>query len=892
MATVKTPAAPTKPSAKAAPTKAVAVVANAAPAKPVPAPVKNPVKTPSRATPMLVGTVPAVKTDSKTGKVVSPFDARFAALQAEIDSIEKTVGVETTSLIQSGYVQNAIHTGVLMYDFVVGGGAAPGRLSILPGLEGSGKSTIIDNLAAVCALQQIPIFWFDAEGALDANYVGRIFDRYGLKLQDLMGIRDHKTGKWVLPPMLRYSQESIGDKVFKTIAHICKALPMVKQRGDGVWFRMQCVKGRPNTWVEDERQGKPQFLFIVDSWPALLPEARADNPDSSPMAANARMIASGMPLIKAPIASRNCALLGVNQIRMKPGVTMGCLHATVKIPFVDGRVHTMKEIVDGQIQGEVWSLNEATGALEPKKITGWHDNGLVESPEDWVNIKATAIDTSNGFTSVTVTPDHEIKIGTGKKWKKAKAVKVGDKLLTKRVEIINSTLREFMLGKFVGDLSLYADKRAGNAQFKLSNVDQPEYLAWTLEKLSKHFEFKQYAGLSRSTGKKLPIHASPALAELKTWFEKTKGRRSFTEIGPDFTALSLAVWYMDDGCLYNKAGDSFGVQIAFKRFRHLPDEVAAVSQMLNRFGIEHSIAAGTTNANTHAQLTKAGADTLFGLIAVYVPSCMEYKIPMRYRGQYQDFDLTSMPVIVPVEVEVLEVRTGSARLFREKRKFDITVEDNHNYMAGSFKNGVIVHNSPEYEPCGSALGFFADVRTKIMKVAPSTIGAGKGQFTEEPNINGAGVDKYVYAKLKNTKNKAFTPYREGSIRIRFEQDGQPGDGICRTWDVTQFLIATGQAVPRMGQRLEMHLRPVRANGRAHGIFEEGQVVGRGQFKQIVEAREYKQALYQHCLQQIRSGYAFDIERESIKHLIATKDVTKGSIDLNLDGDSDEGGIEA
>lgn len=538
MAAVKTPAAPAKPAAKAAPapTKAVATAtkpaapAKPAPAKPVPAPVKNPVKTPARATPVLVGTVPAVKTDSKTGKVKSPFDDRYLAMQNEIDSIEKSVGIETTSLIQSGYVQNAIHTGVLMYDFVTGGGAAPGRLSILPGLEGSGKSTIVDNLAAVCALQQIPIFWFDAEGALDANYVGRIFARYGLKLPDLMGVRDPKTGKWLLPPMLRYSQESIGDKVFKTIAHICSYLPMVKQRADGVWFRMNCVKGRPNSWVEDERQGKPQFLFIVDSWPALLPESRAENVDSSPMAANARMIAANMPLIKAPIAAKNCALFSVNQIRMRPGVTMG---------------------------------------------------------------------------------------------------------------------------------------------------------------------------------------------------------------------------------------------------------------------------------------------------------------------------------------------------------------------------------NPQYEPCGTALGFFSDVRTQIMKVAPSTIKAGTGQFTEEPNINGAGVDKYVYAKLKNTKNKAFTPYREGSIRIRFEQDGGPGDGICRVWDTTQFLLATGQAIPRVGQKLEMHLRPVRENGRAHNLFEEGQVVSRGQFKQIIEAPQYKDSVYQHCLQQIRSGYAFDIERAAVKRLIASsaKDVTKGSINLDVDGDNDaasddEGGIEA
>lgn len=467
---------------------------------------------------------PAIITIPKSGKIVTPFDDRYRAMQAEIDAIEKTVGIETTSLIQSGYVQNAIHTGVLMYDLTVGGGAAPGRMTILPGLEGSGKSTIVDNLAAVCALQQIPIFWFDAEGALDPNYVGRIFSRYGLRIPDLMGIRNPKTGKWDVPPLLRYSQDSIGEHVFKTIAHICHMLPFIKQNpADRVWYRTHTVKGKPTTWVPDERQGKPQYLFIVDSWPALLPEAINDNPDSSPMAANARMISAGMPLIKSPIAQKNCALFSVNQIRTRPGVTMG---------------------------------------------------------------------------------------------------------------------------------------------------------------------------------------------------------------------------------------------------------------------------------------------------------------------------------------------------------------------------------NPQYEPCGLALGFFSDIRTQIMKVAPSTIGAGKGQYTEEPSING-GVDKYVYAKLKNTKNKAFTPFREGSIRVRFEHDSAPGDGICRTWDIMQYLLATGQAIPRVNQRLEMHLRPVSEKARAHNMFEEGKTLGRAEFKTIVEAPQYKQALYQHCLQQIRSGYAFDIERESVfkaiedaKSSMKTSAALEGDLDFGAGGDEE------
>ena len=841
------------------------------------APVKRPTPPSSVTT-----TAVAVHTDSKSGKVLIPFDAAAMALQKEIDTIERSVGIDTTNLVQTGYVQNAVHTGVLMYDFVVGGGVAPGRFSILPGREGSGKSTIIDNLAAVCTLQGVPIYWFDAEAALDPNYVGRIFARYGLKFQDMLGVRDPKTGNWVLPPRIRYSQDSIGEHVFKTIHSICKMLPIVRQRPqDGVWFKFLETKGRPGRWVEDERAGKPQFLFLIDSWPALLTEAMDENHDRSPMAEQARMFASYIRLIKAPVSQRNCMMMSVNQIRQKPGVTHGCLHSDVVVPLVDGRSLTMREIVDQKVEGQVWSLDETTGKMEPKNIVGWHDNGVVETAEDWITIQSQAVDTPNGAVGFTVTPDHEVKVGSGKKWKKAKDVRVGDKLLTKRVDIINSTLREFMLGKFVGDCGLYADKRAGNAAFKITNAEQPEYLEWTRAKLEPHFQFREY---KHARGNR--IYGTQATSELRTWFDKLDGRRSFRAVTKEFTALSLAVWYMDDGCLVHKSENCYSAILSFKRFRDRPDEAAAVSQMLNRFGVEHSI----DRNNTQAGVSAAGARRLCELVAAYIPPSMQYKLIPEYRGKYQEFDLASVPEVVTVEVIVTSINRGSARMFRSRRKFDITVADNHNYMVGNKFNGVIVHNSPDYEPGGTALHYFTDVRTQVMRVSPGTLGVGKGTYSEEPGLNG-GVDKYVYAKLKNTKNKSFTPFRESSIRIRFEQDGQPGDGICQTWDVMQYLLATGQATAIRGQALEMHLLPTTKSSKSQNIFTDGEKIPREKLKEIVEAPSNKQALYKHCLQQIRSGFAFETEIAAVKRLIANAPAPGADAD-DLLGFGDENTIDA
>lgn len=494
----------------AAPTKTAPKPTAAPPAK------TRPAVTPAKA--------PAVQVAHKSGLVkvpqaiVATYDKDYVQLQKDIDALERSVGLMTTGLVQEGFVKNAIHTGVLNYDFVVGGGAAPACMTVIPGLSGSGKSTVVDNLAALCCFQDIPVFWYDAEAALDPSYVSRIFARYGLNLHDLMGRRDAK-GNWEVYPRIRYSNDSGGERIFKMMAGVCDLLPKIKRGMDGHWYRQVLVKGQQPKWEEDPRQGKPQYLFIVDSWPALLPEARENNSDASPMASQARMISAYMNIIKSPIAMTNSVLYSVNQIRTRPGVTMG---------------------------------------------------------------------------------------------------------------------------------------------------------------------------------------------------------------------------------------------------------------------------------------------------------------------------------------------------------------------------------NPEYEPAGAALEFYADVRTQLRKVAPSTIKAGTGQYTEEPSWHGNGVDKYVYARIKNTKNKKFTPFRESTIRIAFERDGGPGDGICRTWDVMQFLLATGQAVARNG-RLEINLMPSVAKGKAPPI-PHGTLFTKPKFKHLVEAPQNKDGLYQHCLRQIRSGYAFEIERTAVRALI-THD-SKAETAAAADGFGDDDGLEA
>lgn len=845
---------------------------------------------PERAKSAPVDHAPAIITGSRVGSIKIPAALTSQAyhdLCAEIDKVESDVGIETTSLVSTGFIPNAISSGCLMYDFVVGGGVAPGRFSIVPGVEGSGKSTLVNYLASTCVLQGIPIYWFDAEAALSPDYASKIFSKFGIRLADLMGQRDPKNNKkWIVPPVIRYTQDAIGEHVFKTMHHILKLLPTVKMGADGTWWKLVESKGKKG-WVEDESNGKPQFLFIVDSWPALLPESIDENLDKSPMAVQARMFSDLIKTVKSYFAQKNVALFSVNQIRLNPAVRMGCVHAETKVTFVDGRVYTMRQVVNKKIKGKVWSYNETTNQLEPKEIKAWHINGKVETADEWITFRADAVNTINGFSSFTVTTDHEILTDSG--WKPAKTVTKKDKMVTRNESIINGTLREFLAGASIGDLSLVSWGK--QATLGLCNNEQPDYLQWRLEKLGKFFTFKEYehgkyVKVSNDVeqglrGKQVLDHKnyrSDSRRDLHLWKDLV-GLRSARKIEPWFTPLSLAIWYMDDGSIETRAGNMHRGSISAKRFKNNQVELDYLSLLLSKFKITHTIKDQTGTFI----IDVPGFKQLCKVICKYVPECMQYKLAPDFQGRYKDFELKAKVEHVSEFVEIKSIESGSAKKFRDRTKYDLTVEGNHNYMIGNPVNGVIVHNSPEYEPGGSALKFYSDCRTQIRRVSPNTAGVPSGagaKYSSEKGLNG-GEDQYVYAKIVNTKNKMFAPFRESVMRIRFLKDGSPGDGICETWDCASYLQATGQMVQR-GNTMTMNVMPVKENGKNFEVFQPGQRISRDQFKQIVEGPEYKRSMYMHCLKQLRGGYGFELERAASKKLIASGAAKEGAEPVSIE----------
>jgi recombination protein RecA len=204
---------------------------------------------------------------------------KLKALSSAMSAIEKQFGKGAIMPLDGKQVAEVpvIPSGSLGLDAALGVQGLPrGRVIEIYGPESSGKTTLtlhaiaeVQRLGGVCA-------FIDAEHALDANYAQRL----GVKLDELL-----------------VSQPDCGEQALEIA---------------DVLVRSSAID-----------------LIIIDSVAALTPRAEIDGEmGEAHLGLHARLMSQALRKLTAVAAKHNCAVIFINQLRHKIGVTFGSPETT------------------------------------------------------------------------------------------------------------------------------------------------------------------------------------------------------------------------------------------------------------------------------------------------------------------------------------------------------------------------------------------------------------------------------------------------------------------------------------------------------------------------------------------------------------------------------------
>ncbi len=219
-----------------------------------------------------------IEQEAKTEKNSASDDKR-KALDATINQLEKQYGKGAIMRLGAREVEAVpvIPTGALTLDLALGVGGIPyGRITEIYGPEASGKTTLTLSLIAEAQKKGSTCAFIDAEHALDSEYARNI----GVDIDNLL-----------------ISQPDNGEQALE----ITEALV---------------------------RSGAVE-LIVIDSVAALVPKNEIEgNMGDSVMGMQARLMSQALRKLTHIVSKAKCAVIFINQIRMKIGVMYGSPETT------------------------------------------------------------------------------------------------------------------------------------------------------------------------------------------------------------------------------------------------------------------------------------------------------------------------------------------------------------------------------------------------------------------------------------------------------------------------------------------------------------------------------------------------------------------------------------
>lgn len=369
-----------------------------------------------------------------------------------------------------------------------------------------------------------------------------------------------------------------------------------------------------------------------------------------------------------------------------------CLGRNSIIHTEDGPMK-IKYIVEKKYNGKVLSMDDNNN-LVYSNIIGWNKKKNKEKKK-WVRLKSS----QTGLNKQLIcTEDHRCAIIEDifkPKIKYLEAKNLDGKYLVRRTSVrktnsenplYNSEQLSIIFGGLLGDfcVSGYGEITAnhGDNQFKYAKF-KAKILGGKLSKV--------YSGYKNEySNHKITVPINEQTKEIRKIIYTPN--KKVENIIPFINEISLAFWFMDDGCcIYRRRGKNrkgeryfYSAQFHTESFSENDIEllinilstkfnlISRKSQRKLKSGIKYIIC-----------LNKKSSIKLMNMISKYIPECMEYKIPEEYRNNKKyNFDSKHIDFSCKKITKIFYLKKYESCLY------DITVEKTHNYFA----DDSLVHN--------------------------------------------------------------------------------------------------------------------------------------------------------------------------------------------------------